>query len=144
MVLSRCETTGPAKQPLPTSSTPAIKKLLFRVTKHALSGNSLGAEFNFAFMAFILKEKQEGGIIQVCRAPNELRTLSLSNTDSKIVSSAVCFLMTRSLSKHILPSQFGLKGTQITDVVLQVESAMLHAGLTIRTGAAALLRCFSS
>ena len=72
----------------------SIKTVLFQLVIHVINGGSVAEDFNHAIMVFIQKDKRaEDTRSFVSRTPKQTRTLSLSNTDAKIVAKCIFFLL---------------------------------------------------
>jgi hypothetical protein len=107
--------------------TAQVQQILFSLILHTLAGLPLSQDFNEAHMAFIQKKHLPEDGHRISRLPSQTRTISLSNTDSKIVASAILRILTRNLSQFIQPNQFGLRGRTLLDCFFQVESHLLQA-----------------
>ena len=94
-----------------------------------------------SLMVFIQKKRSSPSSDAVICRPSELRPLSLANTDSKIIMSAVSVVLSRVAERHVHPHQRGfISGRQIVDNIFDVEgSAMLHAMSGARDAALILM-----
>ena len=86
----------------------------------------------------------EEDAIHVVRDPAGTRTLSLSNTDSKIISGSIAFMMWKCLKECICEFQYGPKGTQITNAIFRFETGVLATAFSFYTGAGAALMDYSN
>ena len=112
-----------------------IIRVLFNLFIHLLNGGSLPVGFTDSFMVFIHKKVQKQDYIKLVRSAGDTRTLSLSNTDEKIIAKSLCTLLVRSLHRTVSPAQFGLRGTSIVDIYLQIESSSLITAAVSDNGA---------
>ena len=64
-------------------------RVLYNIYCELLEGAPLPKDLNHAFLALIPKGDEEGDDVLVTRTPCNLRPLSLSNTDAKILASAL-------------------------------------------------------
>ena len=79
--------------------------------------------FNSARMVFIPKSDNEEYCESVAAEPGDLRPLSLSNCDHKLVCVAVCWTLRRICDGTVHEAQRGFrKGKQLTDNVLALNA----------------------
>ena len=83
--------------------------------------------FNVADMVFILKDEVEPGCLPH-RGAAQLRTLSLSNTDQKVIASAIAVPMQEGALHTVHEHQTGgLKGRKLEDCLLRSETNAVEA-----------------
>ena len=114
-------------------------KLLFAHAVTELAANddtTIPDGFNHAYMIYLCK-KQWDSKIQGHMATNSsnTRTISLSNSDSKIIAAATCMLIRRHRNHIVDSDQSGLDADRdCARNILEVEAAMLQKALTFEDG----------
>ena len=84
----------------------------------------MGVAFNASVMVFVPKGSKPGDDDGARRAPDEVRTLSLANTDRKTVSGALAFSLAGAAQDNICKTQRGfVRGRSLLQNVVDLDSA---------------------
>eukprot|EP00959_Pyramimonas_sp_CCMP1952_P050051 1046253-Pyramimonas_sp.AAC.1 len=105
---------------------PEISSSLYRLYEHLLDFGSLGPGFNHGVSAFLPKGKEEAGTRGQTRMADCTRPLTLSNTDNKLIASAICRPLTRLAVSVCSGVQKGfIPGRQGLDRVIDLDSQIM-------------------
>jgi len=108
---------------------PMARQMLLDAYHHLLAGAKTVAGFNHSYFAFIPKDVGPEEV-SVARRPSQLRPLSVSNTDRKIIASCVNYGLSAIARKTCIAAQRGgLSGRQLCDNIYDLET---HALLCCR------------
>ena len=100
---------------------------LYRLYLHILSHGDAGAAFNEALFVLIPKQAENG--VDTAWLVEQLRCLSLSNTDHKLVGSAINWQISQHVKANISKFHFGgFRGMQIQACILESETDAITAG----------------
>ena len=83
---------------------------------------------SFNVSALVLIPKADNREVSAPRSPGELRTISLGNTDHKIIAAAIAIVAGEFAANVVSPSRFGgLRGRSIEECITRAECAALNA-----------------
>jgi hypothetical protein len=116
---------------------PSVHKVLYDLYLHMLNLGTLPDGFNHALFIFIPKGEHGDDLPHsVSRAAGQMRPLSLSNADSKILAAAVAFPLTDFVDLNVHEHQRGgIRGRQLVDNLIDVEAASVFAMSSCRAQA---------
>jgi hypothetical protein len=130
-VLEHCHDSAPGPDGIPYSAWskahPDIKAL-FRAAYRDLELGALPPPgFNHSTMVFIPKGELEQDVIQVQRAPEAMRPITLSNTDAKLVAAILNNKLSQLASITVIGQQRGfVRGRGMVDNIIETEALALH------------------
>jgi hypothetical protein len=97
-----------------------------------LKGNQVFDSFNHALFFFLIEgDKQDDGPASVCRGGSQTRHLPLSNADAKVDAATIPHpLATIAPVRGLIDQRGGIKGRNIVDEIVDIDSACLAAANT--------------
>ena len=105
---------------------PEWKRQIYNVYLHLLGGGAPDVDFNVSRIAFPPKGKEIDDTRQLIRTPNKTRPITLSNTDSKHISSCICAPLDKvaqSIGNH---QKGGISGRQMGEHILNLEAKLIQ------------------
>ena len=119
-------------------------RMLYNLYLALLSGTALPHDFNHAYIFFLLKSRTETIGQDVHRTPNDLRPIACSNAAQKILSRAILIPLSIFVSPFIFASsRGGIRGRQMLDNFVELESFALELAATSLSSSAIILTDFS-
>jgi len=122
-----------------------FREALYTMYVELLDGRQLPDEFNYSFLALTAKGNQPNDAELVARAAIDTRPLSLSNTDAKLMASALKTAGEDAVSTWACSAQRGFtKGRVLPDNVIEIETAGMIASMNPENRAALLFLDFAA
>ena len=135
--VSRLPDSAPGADGLPFSAWRAAgmagATTIAMVETHLRMGLRMPMEFNTSITVFIPKGEDENDRIEVLRSADEVRPISLKNSDNKIICSTMNFILRDTVAVHASPLQRGfVGGRRLLQNVIDLDAKARAIGHPVR------------